>query len=270
MLHCLDRGLYSRTVRPWIRPAGLVASYSSMLPPPPQMDRAVDVPSNSSHVVEPASRWVRRRLWTFQVPIRKSKSCWPSRSAFGSTGIPLPPFTSRWVTTIAIDRPPARNVPRVVQPRRMSRPSTPSVAARVVGDNSHLVRIRYSHYDRGVKRVAAGLVPAIAVDRVSGKPLYRQLYEGYRDAILEQRLRGGQRLPSTRSLAAELGISRIPVLGAFEQLVAEGYFESRVGAGTFVSRSLPADRPGSGGRARVGPTARSGRTLVARGPAIRP
>ncbi len=81
--------------------------------------------------------------------------------------------------------------------------------------------------------------PVIPVDRASAKPLYRQLYDNYRDAILVSRLRPGQRLPSTRSLAAELGVSRIPVLNAFEQLLAEGFFESRVGSGTFVARSLP-------------------------------
>jgi GntR family transcriptional regulator/MocR family aminotransferase len=86
---------------------------------------------------------------------------------------------------------------------------------------------------------SAVLPAVIQVDRTSSKPLYRQLYDGYREAIVEQRLKAGDRLPSTRSLAAELGISRIPVLNAFEQLLAEGYFESRVGSGTFVARSLP-------------------------------
>src|SRR5262245_25865736 len=87
--------------------------------------------------------------------------------------------------------------------------------------------------------LAPGILPVVPLDRASAKPLYRQLYEGYRDAIIERRLRSGQRLPSTRSLAAELQISRIPVLNAFDQLLAEGYFESRVGAGTFVASSLP-------------------------------
>ncbi|HEY7112251.1 MAG TPA: PLP-dependent aminotransferase family protein [Thermoanaerobaculia bacterium] len=86
-----------------------------------------------------------------------------------------------------------------------------------------------------------GILPIIAIDRGSEKPLYRQLYEGYRDAIVERRLRAGQRLPSTRSLAAELQISRIPVLNAFEQLLAEGYFESRSGSGTFVASALPGE-----------------------------
>ena len=84
-----------------------------------------------------------------------------------------------------------------------------------------------------------GILPVIPLDRKSDKPLYKQLYEGYHNAIVEHRLRSGQRLPSTRSLAVELQISRIPVLNAFEQLLAEGYFESRVGSGTFVASSLP-------------------------------
>ena len=102
------------------------------------------------------------------------------------------------------------------------------MAASVVADNSHSRRSRYDHYHEGVKRAPPGILPVIPVDRTSALPLYRQLYEGYREAILERRLRPGQRLPSTRSLARELGISRIPVLSAFEQLLAEGYFESRV------------------------------------------
>lgn len=92
-----------------------------------------------------------------------------------------------------------------------------------------------------MKRVPPGVLPLIAVDRRLTTPLYRQIYEGYRTAILDHRLRGSQRVPSTRTLAAELRISRIPVLNAFEQLLAEGYFEARVGAGTFVARSMPGD-----------------------------
>jgi GntR family transcriptional regulator/MocR family aminotransferase len=81
----------------------------------------------------------------------------------------------------------------------------------------------------------------IVLDRSSATPLYRQVYEGHRAAIVERRLRPGDRLPSTRSLAAELGISRLPVVNAFEQLVAEGYCEGQVGSGTYVARSLPGD-----------------------------
>jgi len=84
-----------------------------------------------------------------------------------------------------------------------------------------------------------GISPLIAVDRKAGAPLHKQIYDAYRARILDGNLRAGQQIPSTRELAAELGISRIPVLNAYSQLLAEGYFETRVGSGTFVSSSLP-------------------------------
>src|SRR5580658_10059641 len=90
-----------------------------------------------------------------------------------------------------------------------------------------------------MKRVASGFSPLIRVDRNAGKPLYEQVYDAFRAAIVARYLRPGERIPSTRSLASELRLSRIPVLNAYSQLLAEGYFESRVGAGTFVTSSLP-------------------------------
>ena len=87
-----------------------------------------------------------------------------------------------------------------------------------------------------MRKAAPAIPPLVPIDRKNPKPLYRQVYDGFRDAILERRLRPGQRIPSTRSLAAELRISRLPLLNAFEQLVAEGYFQSRSGSGTFVAR----------------------------------
>jgi GntR family transcriptional regulator/MocR family aminotransferase len=86
---------------------------------------------------------------------------------------------------------------------------------------------------------SAGIVPVIPVDRESATPLHRQVYAGFRDAILRGDLAAGQQVPSSRTLAADLEISRFPVLDAYAQLLAEGFFESRVGAGTFVSASLP-------------------------------
>jgi GntR family transcriptional regulator / MocR family aminotransferase len=88
------------------------------------------------------------------------------------------------------------------------------------------------------KRPRGAAVPLIAVDRDSEKPLHRQIYDGLRSMILERRLEPGQQIPSTRALADDLGISRIPVLDAYAQLFAEGYIESRSGAGTFVKSSL--------------------------------
>ncbi|HEU4384056.1 MAG TPA: PLP-dependent aminotransferase family protein, partial [Anaeromyxobacteraceae bacterium] len=88
-----------------------------------------------------------------------------------------------------------------------------------------------------------GRLPAVSVDRRSSRPLHRQLYETFRQAIAAGRLRPGQRLPSTRGLAAELGLSRTPAVAAFEQLLAEGFIQGRVGAGSYVSPALPAGRP---------------------------
>src|ERR1700731_1894445 len=95
-------------------------------------------------------------------------------------------------------------------------------------------------------RVASGILPMIAIDRKAPKALHRQIYEAYRPAIVDGRLRPGQRIPSTRMLASEIGVSRFPVLNAYAQLLAEGYFESRMGAGTVASSSLRARLTSSG------------------------
>jgi len=89
----------------------------------------------------------------------------------------------------------------------------------------------------------------LAVDRDSGVAIHRQIYQRLRGAILEGLLRPGQRVPSTRTLSRELGVSRLPVLTAYEQLLHERYLEGRVGSGTFVSPALPDDLlqvPGAG------------------------
>src|SRR5690349_3474326 len=93
-----------------------------------------------------------------------------------------------------------------------------------------------------MQRIAASLMPPVPMDAGSGVPFYRQLTDWFRQAILDGRLRPGQRVPSTRALAKELKISRIPVLGAYEQLHAEGYLESFTGAGTCVAASIPWER----------------------------
>lgn len=89
------------------------------------------------------------------------------------------------------------------------------------------------------------MVAQIPFDRSSSAPFHRQVYDGYRAAILDGRLRPGERLPATRDLAAALGISRTPVLDAFERLRYEGYVDGRVGAGTFVARA-PSSGDGPG------------------------
>jgi GntR family transcriptional regulator/MocR family aminotransferase len=90
-----------------------------------------------------------------------------------------------------------------------------------------------------MKKSPTGFTPVIAIDRNSETPLHRQIYQAFREGIVCGRLRRGQRIPSTRALAAELHVSRFPVLNAYAQLLAEGFFTSQVGAGTVVSESLP-------------------------------
>jgi GntR family transcriptional regulator / MocR family aminotransferase len=75
--------------------------------------------------------------------------------------------------------------------------------------------------------------------RDAGVPAYRWLYEALRAEILEGRLRPGARLPSTRDLGEQCGLSRGTIVFAFEQLESEGYTEGSVGSGTYVSRTLP-------------------------------
>ncbi|HWM06678.1 MAG TPA: PLP-dependent aminotransferase family protein [Actinophytocola sp.] len=69
-----------------------------------------------------------------------------------------------------------------------------------------------------------------------GARIYRQLHE----AIIDGRLRPGERLPPTRELATSLAVSRNTVAAAYERLTAEGFLVGRVGAGTFVCAHPPA------------------------------
>jgi GntR family transcriptional regulator/MocR family aminotransferase len=73
----------------------------------------------------------------------------------------------------------------------------------------------------------------------SPTPIYRQLYEHLRAAILEGQLKMGTKLPSTRALADELGLSRNTILNAYDGLASEGYLERVEGKGTFVTQNLP-------------------------------
>lgn len=70
-------------------------------------------------------------------------------------------------------------------------------------------------------------------------PLHQQLYTHLQRAILRGDLKPGKRLPSTRALSIQLHVSRNTVLHAYQQLIAEGYLEGRVGHGTFVAQILP-------------------------------
>src|SRR5919204_5435888 len=72
-------------------------------------------------------------------------------------------------------------------------------------------------------------------------PTYLRLYNSLRAEILEGRLRPGVRLPATRDLANQYGLSRGTIVNAFEQLKSEGYVEGTIGSGTFVTKVLPQD-----------------------------
>jgi GntR family transcriptional regulator / MocR family aminotransferase len=79
------------------------------------------------------------------------------------------------------------------------------------------------------------LAPLLPIARDSALPLHRQIADGIRRAILNGVLRGGARLPASRSLALELGVSRLPVLAAYDQLRHESFLVGRAGSGTFVA-----------------------------------
>jgi GntR family transcriptional regulator/MocR family aminotransferase len=80
----------------------------------------------------------------------------------------------------------------------------------------------------------------IHLNHAAAEPLYQQLYRQVRDELLSGSVNdGASRLPSSRALAVDLGISRFTVNLAFSKLHAEGYLQSRIGSGTFVAEPLP-------------------------------
>ena len=81
-----------------------------------------------------------------------------------------------------------------------------------------------------------------AVDRALPEPLVQQVYRQLRDLLLEGRVPAGSRLPSTRDLARQIGVSRTVTLAAYDQLIAEGYVESRPGSGAWVRRIVSVAR----------------------------
>ena len=89
------------------------------------------------------------------------------------------------------------------------------------------------------RRSSDAFEPLVLVDASSATPLYHQLYEGLRQAIVAGRLRPGARLPAARALGSDLSLSRNTVEQAYEQLHAEGYVDRHPRRGTFVSSSAP-------------------------------
>lgn len=140
----------------------------------------------------------------------------------------------------------------------------------MVGTREHLSGHQYNHYIKAMKKVASGFSPLVALDRRGGKPLHKQIYEAFCAAIVGRNLRAAQKVPSTRALALELKVSRIPVLTAYSQLLAEGYFETRSGSGTFVTSSLPDQSISVGQRGVASPKVHSRHRLVSKRSALVP
>jgi GntR family transcriptional regulator / MocR family aminotransferase len=80
---------------------------------------------------------------------------------------------------------------------------------------------------------------AITLNHRAKAPLHRQLYDELRQSILAGRLAAGARLPSSRALAASLGVSRTTVTQSYDQLISEGYLQAAIGSGTSVCQQLP-------------------------------
>ena len=80
----------------------------------------------------------------------------------------------------------------------------------------------------------------VRLDRAATEPLHQQLYRQIRDELGSGNFHAGSaRLPSSRALAVDLGVSRLTVNLAFAKLHAEGYLQSKIGSGTFVAHPLP-------------------------------
>src|SRR5574340_1567762 len=77
----------------------------------------------------------------------------------------------------------------------------------------------------------------LQLERESGVPLYQQICQKLREAILSGELAEGVRLPTERALAHELGVNRTTVMNAYNQLASEGLIEGHVGRGTLVRRN---------------------------------
>ncbi len=83
------------------------------------------------------------------------------------------------------------------------------------------------------------MLPVIHLDEKAEFPLYRQLYEQMRSAIISGELRSGERLPATRELAGQLGLNRATISSAYDLLIQDGLVAGHVGRGSFVIYHTP-------------------------------
>ncbi|GAA1467583.1 PLP-dependent aminotransferase family protein [Nocardiopsis exhalans] len=96
------------------------------------------------------------------------------------------------------------------------------------------------------RRPARLAEPPVRLDRSASAPLTAQLSDALREAMSTGTLRAGERLPSSRGLATQLGVSRTVVTDAYQQLYAEGWLDGRHGSGTFVTEHEPLPGPEAG------------------------
>ncbi len=105
------------------------------------------------------------------------------------------------------------------------------------------------HHYQPLPLFTAPIHSLIQLDRESGMPLYQQICQKLREAILSGQLAEGTRLPTERALASELGVNRTTIMNAYNELASEGLIEGHVGRGTVVRRnplSYTADELDSG------------------------
>lgn len=109
-----------------------------------------------------------------------------------------------------------------------------------------------------VKRAGGSLLLSVQIDHAAPQPVSTQLCMALRELILTGGFQPGERLPASRTLAKDLGLSRTTVIEVFDRLTAEGLVESRTGSGTFISAALAANRPmPPSPRAAIAPAAAS-------------
>ncbi|NEU99597.1 PLP-dependent aminotransferase family protein [Bradyrhizobium uaiense] len=122
------------------------------------------------------------------------------------------------------------------------------------------------------KTAVTGTIISLGIDKASHVPIYRQISDRLREAVSQGRIIAGTKLPSTRIMADELGVSRNTVLQVFDTLINEGLLASRVGDGTYVTDDVQ-KQDGMGPHSSIQETAasnypfrsisRRGRNLVA-------
>lgn len=85
----------------------------------------------------------------------------------------------------------------------------------------------------------------ISIEKDNGQPVYLQIANQLTVFIKDGNLQAGHRLPSTRQMASWLQVHRKTVIQAYDELLAQGWLESRTGSGTFVAKHLPEIQPRS-------------------------